>query len=309
MLVVFSHILAFSTLFIAAVWDLYTTEVPDMTGIVGVTGGVLLHGLHSYFTGSLDPITWSIGVGLIFSLYGWGMYFLGMWGGADAFAMSVLGFAAPYSVSGIGLIHAADLFVNIMMIGLAYSVLFAFYKALRSGGLLGKTVNRIVANERRIALEIFLLAMISGMAFYVKLDGFLYFAAGVSFVFFYRFLQVLEEEAMSSKVSIEELEPGDVIDSDVLPGEKVRQKNLLGSSVSKLRLALPFDSSYLENLENRIGYPEVVGVTEDEIESLESVDVASVEVKTGLRFIPVFPVALLVTDAWGGGLTFLLAVL
>lgn len=237
------------------------------------------------------------------------MYFLGMWGGADAFAMSVLGFAAPYSLSGTGLIHAADLFVNIMMIGLVYSVLFAFYKAFQSGGLLRKTGDRILSQERRIAIEIVFVALLSGMALYVRLDGFLYFTAGVCFVFFYRFLQVLEEEAMSSEVNVSDLEPGDVIDSDVLPGEKVREKNLLGNTVSKIRYALPFESSYLENLENRVGYPEVVGVTTEEIEKLDSVDVGTVEVKTGLRFIPVFPVALLVTDAFGGGLTFLLTVL
>jgi len=52
-----------------------------------------------------------------------------MWGGADAFAMSVLGFAAPYSLTGFGLIHSVDLFLNIMIAGFLYTIVFAFYQA------------------------------------------------------------------------------------------------------------------------------------------------------------------------------------
>ncbi len=309
MLVIFSHLVAFSTLFIAALWDLETTDVPDLAGIVGVVGGIVLHALHAYYTGSLDPITWSVGIGAVFSIYGWGMYFLGMWGGADAFAMSVLGFAAPYSVSGTGLIHATNLFVNIMMIGLVYSVLFAFYQGLKSGGLVRKTLGRIRAQEKRISLEILLAGLLSGIGFYVNLDGFLYFGAALFFIFFYRFLQVLEEDAMSSSTEISELEPGDVIDSAVLPGEEVREKNMLGNAVSKFRKFLPFDSGVMRDIEDRTGYPEVVGVTGEEIERLEDAGIDTVEVKSGLRFVPVFPLALLVTDVWGGGITFLLSML
>ncbi|MFB6147902.1 MAG: hypothetical protein ABEJ66_03385, partial [Candidatus Nanohaloarchaea archaeon] len=77
MFVIFSHLVAFSSLFIAAVSDLKTTDVPDIFGFAGVIGGVALHAAAAYTSGSLEPLLWSLGAGLVFSLYGWGLYLLG----------------------------------------------------------------------------------------------------------------------------------------------------------------------------------------------------------------------------------------
>ncbi len=313
MLIVFSHVLAFSVLFIAAIWDLYTTDVPDFLGVIGVIGGISLHGAHAFVTGSIDPIMWSLGAGLVFSVFGWGMYLLGLWGGADAFAMSVLGFAAPYGIGSISALHGVNLFVNIMIVGFVYSLLFAFYRALRSGTVFRKTLSRIKEDERKISAEILLGAVLAVAAEFTGLNGIVYFTAIVSLVFLFRFLKVLEEEEMKFDKSIEDIEPGDVVSLENLDIGVAREKNMTGRYLELLRVKsgeIGFSSigDRLEPLENRIGYPAVVGITEDEIEELVNEGVESVEVQTGARFVPVFPVALLITSAYGGGIVFLLQV-
>lgn len=311
MLVFFSHILAFSTLFIAALWDLETTDVPDHLGVIGVLGGIILHAAAAYTTGSPDPLVWSLGVGVVFSLYGWGAYLLGMWGGADAFAMSVLGFAAPYGLSGVGVFHSVNLFVNLMLVGFLYTVGFAVYKAYQTGEVLSKTWRRLENEENRVAVEVLAAGMVSAMAELAGLNGPVYFAVLLSMILLYRFLKVLEEEAMSFEKQVSELEAGDVIDLEDVEIERARQKNRLGETLQRIRLRTeslgltPF-SSRMESLENRIAYPEIVGVTQKEIDKLEELDVERVDVKTGARFVPVFPLALFVTDVFGGGLGLLI---
>jgi len=313
MLIILSHVLAFSTLFIAGIWDLYTTDVPDFLGFTGVIGGITLHGLYSITTGSPDPLVWSFGAGLALSIFGWGMYLVGMWGGADAFAMSVLGFAAPFGLSGTGILHGINLVVNVMLVGMVYSLLFAFYRAIRSDTVFSSTLQGIKKDEKRISIEILLVGLFSGAAELAGLDGIIYFASLVSLVFLYRFLKVLEQEEMTFARDVSELEPGDVVSIEGLDIDEAREKNATGRILEKIRscsedYGFHGLSSRIASLEERFGYPEIVGITEDEIEEIAEMGVEKVDIKTGARFVPVFPVALLLTDVSGLGIIFLLQI-
>lgn len=267
MIEIFSHALAFSVLFVAAVWDLKTTEVPDTLGWIGVVGGISLHGFLSYSTGSLEPLVFSLGVGAIFSVYGWGSYLLGMWGGADAFAMSVLGFAAPYSISGTGFFHAASLFVNVMLVGFVYTLGFAVWKAVRSGGVFRKTWNRLMMEEKRVAAEILAAGVFSGVLLYFGGTGWAFFMALVALILLYRFLKVLEAEEMTREVKVSELEGGEVPATGQGLGHKVK------------------------------------GLTDEDIEAIEK---ESIQVRSGVRFVPAFPAALLLTDVFPKGFLWIL---
>lgn len=289
MFIILSHVLAFSTLFINAISDLKTTEAPDSVAIIGVAGGILLHFLASLKAGfnlnsllniSLllqdpftwiqalgDPLIWCLGAGVVFSVYGWGLYFLGMWGGADAFAMSVLGFAAPYSVSGFGIVHGVNLFLNIMIAGFVYTLGFAFYKAAREPDIWSETWSQLKDQETRVSLEIIGAGLFGFIGEYTgSFNGLFYFAFFVILIFLYRFLSNIQESLLSTEVPVSELEGGEVLAAE-------------DSSDGK-----------------------IVGITEEEIEDL---DQETVEIKEGVRFIPVFPVALVMTDAFGIGLELL----
>ncbi len=288
MLIVLSHVLAFSALFLGAIFDLKTTEVPDPVSIVGIVGGILLHFMASLNAGfnlntllniSLifqnpvswiqalgDPLIWCLGVGTVFSVYGWAVYFLGMWGGADAFAMSVLGFAAPYSIKGFGVMHSVDLFLNIMIAGFLYTILFAFYQAAKGPEVWKDTWKRIKEQERRISVEILGAGLLGFIGAYTgSFNGLFYFGFFLLLIFLYRFLKNIQDNMLSKEVPVSELEGGEVLSAEEEEGGMI------------------------------------VGITEEEINEL---DQETVEIREGIRFIPVFPVALVMTDVLGIGIIF-----
>ena len=335
MLLVLSHALAFSTLFLNSLFDLKNEgNIPDLFSIVGVVGGILLHSMASLNAGfdlsvllnfgiliqnpfiwlqALgDPLLWSLGVGIVFSIYGWGLYVLGMWGGADAFAMSVLGFAAPYSFSGPGIVHGIDLFLNIMIAGFGYTLLFAFYKALKKPEIWRATWKQLKQDEKRVSLEIVAAGLLGFVGEYTGgFNGMFYFVFFVSLIFLYRFLHNIQEDLLSHEVDVGQLEVGEVIAEDLNLGtHEVRRKNVLGSAIESFRSSIKrIDRPVLAgledrllNLENRVGYPEIVGVTSEQIIELEERGIKKVEVKEGIKFVPVFPIALVLTDATGLGI-------
>jgi Flp pilus assembly protein protease CpaA len=257
----YSHLLAFVVLAVAAVYDLRTTEVPDWLSATGVVGGLTIHAAAALLYNSWEPLIWSVGVGAVFSVYGWGMYFAGMWGGADAFATSILGFAAPYAVSGPSLTYPADLFINLMLVGFVYSIGFAAVKAARIPEVREGFRDRLTQETPRVALEISG-ALVAGflLSSYTPLNGWIYGVGLGTMSLLYRFLKAVEEHAMVREVSLEEVEEGEVV----------------------------------AEVDHRVR-----GASQEELEDL---DKEKVSVKSGVKFIPAFPAALLLTDVFGLGL-------
>lgn len=256
-LVEFSHILTFSMLFIAAIFDLRSEmgDVPDEFGIIAVAGGILLHGIYSYSTGSLTPIIYCLAAGTIFSIYGWTAYWKGMWGGADALGISALGFGAPFlTLSLTGLFtQGFNLFINIVLVSTIYTLVFSGLRAYRAENFTNKLKDKLREDRNRIALELGLATVV--FAFFDPVRGTLFYAFIAASIFLFRFLKVVEEHAMIEEVDAEDLKGGEVI---------------------------------RENKSDKIK-----GVSKEEINDIEG----TVNVMHGLRFMPVFPVALLLTDA------------
>ncbi|MFB6159349.1 MAG: hypothetical protein ABEJ95_06895 [Candidatus Nanohalobium sp.] len=264
MLTEFSHILAFSMLFISSVFDVRSElgDVPDVFAAVAVIGGVVLHGAQSFLTGSWLPLVYCLAVGTAFSAYGWAAYWKGLWGGADAFAMSALGFGAPFltaSASGV-ILHAGDLVMNLLGVAVVYSVAFSVLRAYRTEGFLQGFREVVVDNRFRAAL--FLGAGLSVFVFFDFFRAFMLYGLLMAGVLVTYFLRAVEDYAMVEEVDVDDLEGG-----EVLKGERIR------------------------------------GVTEEEIDEMEG----TVEVMHGLRFLPVFPVALLLTDAGFSILVFIIS--
>jgi len=268
MYLVLSHVLAFCALCISSFYDVFSEkgDVPDLPAFVAIGAGIILHAIYAFQAWSVEPFLWMIGTGLAFSAYGWMAYWKGLWGGADAMGVTVLGFAAPYAVSGPGLIYPVNLFVNIMIVGLVYTVGFAFYRAVWSEGFFERTRDRVLEDRRRIPVEVVAAGLFSLYAGTVDLNPYLYFAALLFIIFLYRFLKVLEDSEMTKTVPVEDLEGGEVV---------AEQGDI------------------------------IEGISEEEIEELE---VEKVEVQEGIRFMPVFPVALLMTDVFGAGVFLLLQI-
>jgi Flp pilus assembly protein protease CpaA len=308
MFILISHILGFLGLSAAAIYDLKTTEVPDAASIFVIVSGLLFHGLASWQQGSLTPLIWSVSAGLVFGLYGWGMYYFGMWGGADAFVMTALGFAAPFAInSAPSILYPANLFVNIMLVGFIYTIGFSIYKAARSENIGRKTFAKLAENRRRITLELLGGIVISAaISAYTSLNGAVYFGLIFGLIIATRFLKSIEESEMKTTLPVPEISEGDVVETEKIDMEHVRKENLIGAAISRIEEVT--GSKKLASVREKYGYSEIVGITEDEIQRLEEQDIEEVEIKEGIRFVPSFPVALLITDTVGAGV-FLMAAL
>ncbi|MFB6115621.1 MAG: hypothetical protein ABEK04_05065 [Candidatus Nanohalobium sp.] len=266
MYLVLSHAIALCALFINSLYDVLSEkgDVPDLFSVIAIVSGILLHGFYAWQMGSITPFLWMAGIGLAMAAYGWIAYWKGLWGGADAMGITVIGFAAPYATTGVQLTYPVNIFINIMIVGLLYTVGFALNRAIRSEGFFTKVKDRVVEDRIRIVVEIIAAGIFSAYSGTIGLNPYTYFAALVVVIFLYRFLKVLENTEMTKTVPVDELEGGEVV-----------------AESGKL----------------------IEGITEEEIEELE---VDEVEVQEGIRFMPVFPVALLITDLFGGGLFLLL---
>ncbi|MFB6174573.1 MAG: hypothetical protein ABEJ87_01185 [Candidatus Nanohalobium sp.] len=266
MYLLLSHLLAFSVLLINSLFDVFSEkgDVPDLPAWIGIGGGLLLHAAYSFQVSSWTPMIWMAVTGLVFAAYGWFAYFQGMWGGADAMGLTVVGFAAPYAMSGPGIMFPLNFLVNMMIIGLLYTIAFAASKAYSSEGFMGRVRGRISGDRLKIVLEIIGASALAGYVSYMGMNPYTYFASLLLVIFLYPFLKVLEDTEMTKTVAVEDLEGGEVVadQGDVIEG-----------------------------------------ITEEEIDDL---DTDEVEVKEGIRFMPVFPVALLLTDMIGAGVPLLL---
>ena len=256
MLILAAHAFYMIAFTVGSAWDLMTTEVPDSISIASILVGVALHAALFFQTGNSQPLIWSMAAGSVFGIYGWAMYFTGSWGGADAFALTALGFSAAVSLSGPSFVHLFDLFVNVMLAGFLYAVSFSIYKAFQTEGFVSAFGEKLRKSKNRMIVElagsIFLSIILSRL---IGISLFFYLGSLVGMIFLYRFLKVIEEKAMTKKMNVSEVEVGEVI--------------VEGGKDSKIK-----------------------GATEEDLEELSG----EVKVKEGVMFVPVFPVALFLTD-------------
>lgn len=265
LLLVYSHVLAFSVLFIDSLFDFFNDhDIPDEFAVAGVIGGVTLHSAQSYFTGNPDAIIWSLGVGAVFSVYGWVAYWKGMWGGADAFAMSALGFAAPGPVSGLfNTAYLLDTVFNFVISATAVTVIYSGYKFIQQGGNPRIFIDRILEDEKFLAAALLGTGGLSALLEYQRLNGYIFFTLITGLLLLYETLSVIEKDFMVSTVKTEELEGGEVPARGEGFGKKIK------------------------------------GLSEDEI---ESIDTKEIKIRTGVPFLPVFLLALLLTDLTSSGI-------
>lgn len=262
MFIQFSVIIAFSTLFIASVFDVKSQkgDVPEIILFTGIASGLTLHLIYSIVNWSSSAITWSLGAGFAFGLYGYFAYRRGMWGGADFLGLLILGVSTPYFLGVIGIF---DLIVNTMMTGFLYAAGFGIYGGVKSEEVRQDFRQRVREEKKYIGAGLLLTAVFSSFAYSQGLNGFLYFGAFSFMIFLYYFMTSVEEKMMVRTVDASKVEEGDVLAEG-----------------------------------------EIKGVEAEELEGLEG----DVELKKGIRFMPVFPVGLALTVAGVSVLRFLVGV-
>lgn len=269
MLLIFSHILAFSVLFINSLFDVFNNhDVPDFFGIIGILGGLLLHAGASYQSSSLEPLIWCLGIGAVFSAYGWIAYWKGMWGGADAMMLSALGFMTPGPVSGaFSITYVLDLITNFMISAITVTITYSLYKFIDQKGDFKTLLNSFKEDEKVLSAVMLLGGGVGFLLNSQGSNGLLFFSIVISFAFIYEFLQLVEEEYMVTVKSPEEVEQGDVPSPNQGFGNKIK------------------------------------GLQEEEVSEVSK----DLVVRTGVPFIPVFLLTVLLTDLTVSGIWILYA--
>jgi hypothetical protein len=195
-----------------------------------------------------------------------------------------------------------------MLLGFLYSLAFTGYKAFKSEKFVENTRSKLINQKNRIGVEIIGAGLFSAYASSVGLNAVTYFTALLAVIFLYRVLKVVEDTEMNKEIPVSKAEVGDVIISEKVELPHIREKNLVGIISSKLRekTGIKLLNRPLKRIEESMGYAEIVGLTEQGLEKLEESEADKVKKLDGLRFIPVFPLALIITELFGGGLILLL---
>lgn len=262
-MLVFSHLIAYAVLIVNSFYDIFNgRDVPDLPGLAGIAGGILFHGLYAWNISSLRPLYWCIGVGLAFSAYGWFAYWQGMWGGADAMTLSMLGFTAAGPISGaFNFSYLLDLLANFVIASVIVTVGYSVYKFREQGGEISDLRDALLEQEEKVSGAVLAAGGFGVILNSRGLNGTVFFILITALTFLYVFLKLVQDEFMVVEKKQEEIEEGDV----AAPGEGFGKK--------------------------------IRGLTEEEVKEVSG----SLEVRTGVPFIPVFLFTLALTDFTASG--------
>ena len=259
-----SHLLGIVVLLVSSIYDVFNGhDVPDVPGLIGIIGGLGFHLAYSLASSNFTALAWCLGVGTMFSLYGWGAYWRGMWGGADAMTLSVLGFTAAGPISGIFSIgYIVDMIANFLFASIAVTLVYSVYKFQSQGGNTKDFLNAFRKRELTLSALMLLGSLMAAFLNFRGQNGFGFFLLISASTFIFVFLKMVQDNYMIVTKTPEEVSAGDVASPEQGFGKKIR------------------------------------GLTEEEVEEVSE----PLEVRTGVPFIPVFLLALILTDLTSSGL-------
>lgn len=291
---------------------------PTVAAFTFLAGYALLRGL---LAGTASPLVASLLSGTALFLLGWGMYYVGMWGGADAFVLGAVGYALPQLPAAVTPAALApwpfpvSLILTVFLVGAVYSVLYAAVTAARSDRFVDKLSQELEDRRERYALVILLYALVAGagtVAVYTLFSPPLLlvlrnFAASLlllsALLALAVFLRAVESRVMAREIPVEELAEGDVLGEDIDLGARRDDpvEDVTDRVAAALRAVLPFTLPG----GNADHADRIAGLTAEQVEELrERRD--RVTVRTGVRFVPAFPAAILVLLLAGDPLYLLL---
>jgi Flp pilus assembly protein protease CpaA len=231
---------------IASAYDLKTTEVPNWVFYVMMIIGIPAVILKLFFSNNFDAFVISGLTGIGLFGFGYMMYRIGQWGGADMVLLALVGFMIPSAELGFPIPttfpFGISFLFNVFVIGAVYMIFYAIIVsstvvftalALYFNSLLSNVLNSFEIINM-IILPLVLL---------------------MSFFFIYKFAKSVENFGFKKKISISKLRIGDMLMSE----------------------------------------RKLIGVTQKQINKIKKSGIRTVWIKEGVRFIPVFPLALLFT--------------
>lgn len=261
---------------VAAIWDLKTTEVPDHLPYAMIAIALLLFGYQSVVEWSYKPIIYSAAVGVAFLTFGYVMYYLGQWGGADAWLLSAIGFLVPVGYAQTMFPFSISFLFNLFLVGAVYMLIYAVVFALMNKKIIFQFKKDLKANSKLTLIGLTGLFVIFLLANWYVSKTFLsttrfssifinsLFPLGLTAALFliWKFARAVEVYGFKKKIPVSKLKIGDML---------LEEKKL-------------------------------IGITEEQLKKIKKSGKRYVMIKEGVRFGPSFILALLFTLYFGDAL-------
>lgn len=253
---------------IAGIWDLKTTNIPDSVVVGMIVLAIFINGVNSYMTNDVTPIVASFFAGGIFFLFSIAMYYTGQWGGGDGGLLTAIGFLMPISSSFTTFFpFSLSFFINMLFIGVVYSVVYAFIVAGRNPETTKKLSIEFEKHKKYVIAASAAVVVLSVLSFSSPIFTFPFLIILLAFLtsLLFKFLKVVEtgfyREIHVSKLNIDDM---------------------IGEDIPKLNI-------YKKQLR---------GLTKEEIKNIKAMK-KYVVVRTGISYGMVFPIALIFTLLFG----------
>lgn len=275
-------------LIIASLFDIKTREVPDWLnyGLVAFAlGGSLILSIYHGYTHIIINSLLGLVVGLVIGL---AMFYTGQWGGGDSKLIIGISTLVGFSLSELSYTIPTLLifFINILLVGAIYGIIFSFVKALLNFKGFKEDAERRMRGKDVLVIRIVLLVIGLGAFLFLLItrsieSAILFGFALVLFLLFYlwAFVSVVEKTCMIKQVMVKDLTEGDWVVNPV-----VKKKG------KKMRIILK---------------PTRTGITLQQIARLRKHNIRKVTVKIGVPFVPSFLIAYILTFWLGNWLIFL----
>ncbi len=272
--------------------DLKTTEIPDTVPLSMAGLGMLLHIANALFTGTWTSVYYAVLVGAAFLIFGYVLYYAGQWGEADVLLLVAVGVVLPVEPEFFGGTlfgpFPAVYFLNTFVVGGIYSMIYSVILAIRNRQVFPLFLKELKGGAKTFAALFLGFFLIWALAFLVlakffaiglppmlMLYNFLILLPAVGIVFaFYKFAQAVDMVAFRKKISTRRLREGDVLAEDAAGFRSRLYVGLEAGQIKKIQRAKK-----------------------------------EVWIKEGVRYGPVFFLALVATWLWGNLLVLLLRII
>jgi hypothetical protein len=199
-----------------SLFDIKRGEVEDpvlYTGLIStILSTILVWSMQGFTVSGLAAVAAGAG----FLAYGWFVYYLGGWGGADAIALGLAGFSAvPLSNSIID--HYLGILTVFAVVTGLYVTGFVLREVARSRDVRLRLINEMQDSRMELAG----LFGVCGAAGYV-ISGVLGGGAGLLLPVLFVMAYAAQEEGLNRQKDIEEVEPGDIISFPDAKTTKIR---------------------------------------------------------------------------------------
>lgn len=266
---------------ISAIWDLKTTEIPDSIPYIMIAIALITYGVQSYTEANYWIIGNSLIVGLSLLGFGFLMYYFGQWGGGDAKLLSAIGFllpVVPLGFSSLRFPFPLSFLFNLFLVGAVYMLFYALVMAASNRRIVNKFLSDVKSSSKILFLSsaslffvfIFLNLLVATTfsiainADFLLTNSVIPLIATIFILLIWKFAKAVEEIGFKEKIPVSKLKIGDV----------------------------PMHFKFWE------------GITEKELKKIKRSGKRFIWIKSGVRFAPAFPLALLFTLLVGDGILF-----